>query len=296
MSTRGRQVAVWCILGLLVVVVMSGCEKKAPAPEQQKAPVEKDEPAAEETSAQPPKGESETPPVSKEDANLIKDIVAKDDWKEATPAAQPVPAKPAKPGRPDVAPVRACAAAPKIDGKLDDACWKAAGIAGAWIDVYTGLPAKPQPKAFVCYDEKNLYVAFLNPESKMKDLVADTEDRDGSTWTDDSNELFIDPSAGRKDYFQLIVNTKGVLYDGQGRGGDWDGTGTVKVHKGEKMWSVEFSIPLSELGVKGSPKGQTWTANFCRNRQVTGEAEALAWSDTGESFHNPEAFGKLKME
>ena len=204
--------------------------------------------------------------------------------------------KPAKPGHPNPAAVRKTATAPKIDGKLDDACWKTAVIPGAWVDVYTGDVPKIQPKAFVCYDDKNLYVAFLNPEAKMKDLVTDCTERDGQAWTDDSNELFIDPTAGRRAYYQFIVNAKGVLYDGHDRDGAYDSKCVVKVDQGKAAWTVEMAIPLTDLGIKGAVAGQTWTANFCRNRQVTGEAEAHAWADTGESFHNPEAFGKLKID
>ncbi|KPJ52033.1 MAG: hypothetical protein AMS16_06910, partial [Planctomycetes bacterium DG_58] len=112
----------------------------------------------------------------------------------------------------------------------------------------------------------------------------------------DSNELFIDPTAGKKDYYQFIVNTEGVLYDGQGKDGSWDGKAKLAVKKTADGWSVEIAIPLSDLEVTGSPKGQTWTANFCRNRQTEGEAQAHAWADVGESFHNPEAFGKLNFK
>jgi len=300
MRERGTWVVFLCVLALVTVAALPGC--KAKEAEKEKTPGATTE--AETAPATPGggtvTGETEKPPLTEEEADLIRDVAAKDDWKEATPAAEPaaepVPAAPTKPGKPLPAVVRRCAEAPTLDGKLDDACWKSAAVEGVWIDVYTGVAAKVQPKAFVCYDDRNLYVAFLNPEPDMKNIVADADTRDGQTWTDDSNELFIDPTAGRKDYFQFIVNTRGVLYDGHGRDGDWDSKTTVKVHKGEKEWSVELAIPLSALEVPGSPKGQTWTVNFCRNRQVTGEAEALAWSDTGESFHNPEAFGKLKME
>ena len=211
---------------------------------------------------------------------------------QPTPSAT-APTTPAKPGFPNPAVIGKAAAAPAIDGDLSDACWKAAEVKGIWVDVYTGTPAKPQPKAYLCYDDTNVYVGFLNPETKMKDLVCEATERDGAVWTDDSNELFIDPSAGKKDYCQFIVNTKGVIYDGRGRDGDWDSKVTVAVKKTDDGWSLEMAIPLKDLGVVGSPKGQTWTANFCRNRQTEGEAQAHGWADTSESFHNPEAFGKL---
>lgn len=49
---------------------------------------------------------------------------------------------------------------PKIDGVLDDSCWKDAAIAKPFIDSYTGKPAQDQTEAYILYDEKGLYVAF----------------------------------------------------------------------------------------------------------------------------------------
>ena len=95
---------------------------------------------------------------------------------------------------------------------------------------------------------------------------------------------------------QLIVNTKGVIHDAKDKDTDWESNATAKVKKLEKAWTVEIVIPLKSLGVEGSPKGQTWAVNFCRNRMTTGETENQAWADTGGSFHNPDAFKKLTLK
>jgi len=216
---------------------------------------------------------------------------------EAEPEAAPEaaePAVPAKPGAPEIAVVRRCAAAPTIDGDLADACWKRAKIGGVWIDPNAGGAADPHPDLYVCYDDKNIYVGVHNPEPQMQNIIADVTSRDGAVWNDDSIEVFLDPSAGKETYHQFIVNTAGVLYDAEGHESSWDSKAQVKVKKMTDGWSVEFSIPLSDLGVTGSPKGQTWTGNFCRNRLGAGEPHR--WSDTGPDEHNWAAFGKLKME
>ena len=202
----------------------------------------------------------------------------------------------AQAAEPPTAAVKPCAKAPVIDGDLSDDCWKTAQIPGAWTNVDTAKPPKVQSKVFVCYDDKFLYMAFQNPEPKMKNVVADETERDGSVWQDDSNEIFIDPSAGKKEYFQFIVNTKNVLYDGKGKDGTWNSTAKSAVKKGEDGWTLEIAIPLAEIETTAPLKGQNWTANFCRNRQAEGEPESSSWSDTGPSFHTPDAFGKLKME
>jgi len=266
MSGSAKFVVAVCILGLVMGLGVLGCKPK--------------------TEGQKPEGP--TPGAGKE-ATAVTPA-------KTEPVKPPEPAKPAKPGVPEPATVRKCAAAPTIDGDLSDACWKDAEVRGIWVDIRTAKAVDPQPKVYVCYDDENVYVAFLNPEPKMDKIVAAVTDRDGATYTDDSNEVFLDPTAGKKDYLQFIVNTKGVIYDGKGKDGEWNGHAKAAVAKMDNAWSLEIAIPLSDLGVEGSPKGQTWTANFCRNRMTEGEAQAIGWADTGESFHNPSAFGKLKME
>ena len=212
----------------------------------------------------------------------------------AGPAVKTKPQEPSKPGVPEPAVVKKCAFPPALDGDLSDACWKTAKVAGVWVNVDTGRAAGHPSAAWVSYDVENLYVAFRNDEPDLAGILAEVTERDGNVWQDDSNEVFIDPTAGRKDYYQLIVNTRGALYDGCGRDGDWDSKADVAVKMTGERWSVELAVPLSDLGVVGSPRGQTWTANFCRNRR--GEREVYAWSDTGADVHTPECFGKLRFE
>jgi hypothetical protein len=211
------------------------------------------------------------------------------------PTAAPAP-EPPKAGSPEPAVVRKCAAGPVIDGDLSDACWKPAEIQGLWIDVLANRQGPQQPKVRLCYDDDNFYVVFDNPEPNMGKLVAYCGDRDGNVWEDDSNEIFLDPTAGKDPYYQFIVNTRGVMYDGRGQAGEWNSRAKAAVRKTEDAWTLEISIPLSDLGVVGSPAGQTWTANFCRNILAGGQSVSEAWADTGSNFHTPEAFGKLKME
>jgi hypothetical protein len=65
---------------------------------------------------------------------------------------------------------------------------------------------------------------------------------------------------------------------------------------GTDSWTVEVAIPLASMGVQGSPKGQTWLANFCRNRQVTGATEDMSWSDVGEEFHTWQRYGHITFK
>jgi hypothetical protein len=189
------------------------------------------------------------------------------------------------------------AAAPVIDGTLGDAAWQGRRIPGRFVNVDDNEPAKVASAVFVTYDDANIYLAFDLDEPSVKGIVAQATAHDESVWEDDSVEIFLDPANGKKDanYYQFIVNTKGVVYDGQVGDSGWDGHAKTAAKVLANKWTVEVQIPLKDLGVTGSPRGQTWLANFCRNRQADG-SQHLAWSDVGTDFHNWEAFGHITFK
>ena len=214
---------------------------------------------------------------------------------KATPA--PEPAAPA--GQFPTAEVTSTATAPEIDGNLDDAAWKDKQLKGAMLNVYTSEVAAVQSKVYVTYDDKNLYVAFDMSEPNVAGMVARqtdvVADRDGPIWEDDAGEIFLDPANGQKErnYYHIAVNSKCVVYDEKIKDNKWDAPARCAAKVGTDHWVVELSIPLASLGVEGSPKGQTWLANFCRDRQVTGTTEDTSWSDVGEEFHNWQRYGHI---
>ena len=192
---------------------------------------------------------------------------------------------------------------PTIDGDLGDACYKDAEVTGDWTDVDTGEKAKTKSKVCVCSDDQNLYIAIHNPEPKMKTVAADITDRDGHVWEDDSNEIFLDPTGKRQSYYQIIVNTRETVFDasvteaGASKDVAWDAKATVKVVTAPDSWTLELAVPLASLGVKGSPKGQTWAANFCRNQCQQGdEAVGSGWAPIEGSFHTPADFKDLTLK
>jgi len=213
------------------------------------------------------------------------------------------PLKPAAPpGKFPRADIFSTQHAPKIDGVLDDKAWKGKRLKGAMLNVYTSKVAKVQSRIYVTYDDKYLYIAFDLDEPQPAKMVArqtdPVADHDGLVWEDDSVEIFLDPADGKKGpiYFHLMGNSKNVLYDAQVKDHTWESRTRLvaKVHK--DRWTVEMAVPLSDLGVAKSPKGKTWLANFCRNRQVTGETEDTSWSDVGEEFHRWERYGHITFK
>lgn len=196
---------------------------------------------------------------------------------------------------------------PKIDGVLKDDCWEKS----VPIDFVgeTGEEVKYKTDAYLTWDEKNLYLAFINYEPKISNLKALCTERDGISppyiWEDDSIEIFIDPHRlSEKSYYQFVINTIGTIWDGY-RGSSkfgkkpykWNSNIKAKTKIEKDRWVLEVAIPLKDIGVKNSPEGRTFTLNLYRNRYCDEGATYSCWSPTLiHNHHTPKRFGSITFE
>lgn len=207
-------------------------------------------------------------------------------------------------GEKPVPPVIACkmaSIAPVIDGKLDDACWNECIEAGNFILMAKSSPAAEQTKAYVTYDEKNLYVAFKCFESCLDPVLnqlgafkAEKKERDSAIWADDSVEVFLSPAEDPSGYYHIAVNSKGIVYDSLGMIGpdSWNAGIKAAGQVGNSYWSVEIAVPLKDLGAKFPETGKYWRINLCRTQRP--KSEYSSWSPVdSQGFHNPSVFGSL---
>lgn len=189
--------------------------------------------------------------------------------------------------------------APKIDGVLDDA---------AWIDVATtdnfrlndGSKPEGRTKLFVTRDDKNLYISVecFETAEAIKSLQANATKHDADEiWSgDDSIDIFIDPTNKRQSYYQIIVNTKGVVWDAwhQSPGNAekrWDVDAKIAVKIGATSWTCEMAIPFSAFSNTNKFESE-WAFNVSRMR--TSAFELTYWSPVyNQSSHHPEYFGTL---
>jgi hypothetical protein len=203
--------------------------------------------------------------------------------------------------------------APVIDGRLDDACWinfvqNQTALDNFTLNNFESTPAKKQTWAYLCYDDKNLYIAARCQEPGMGGLKAVERPRDDErAGDDDSVEVFLAPRDGR--YYQFVLTAANALLDlkcdyeiertGYAPGGfsrfkadrSWDCSGIeTAIHKGEKFWSVEMAIPLSQVGSRPADVAG-WRLNIVRSEKQTNELSTF--SPLFESLHQPEAFSTL---
>src|SRR5262245_6944790 len=209
-----------------------------------------------------------------------------------------------------------------IDGKPDDAAWKAAPVIDRFYLPWLGKnvrDARPATKARLLWHRE--YRAFC-AEMEESDLYADVKEPDGPTWENDVFELFLKPAADKPGYYEFQVNAAGTVLDmflprrgagGYGRfkkDGDFHVEAKVRLdgtlnhwQDRDKGWTVEGRIPWKDfLRTGGRPEpGETWRFALCRyDYSVDFEGPEMSTcaplkTDSFANFHRHEDYAALKF-
>ncbi|MBM3212071.1 carbohydrate binding family 9 domain-containing protein, partial [Candidatus Poribacteria bacterium] len=196
--------------------------------------------------------------------------------------------------------------APVIDGKLNDECWKKAGVASDFIQQEPILGGQPKEatKVYVLFDKEKLYVGFECYKEKLDKVLGSQMKRDGPFYQDDYVEVFLDTFHDRRNCYGFAVNCLGTQSDRQianegsteerGPFGDrskaWDCEWIAKSSKGYPGWTAEMAIPFSEL--RFNKKGDCiWGINFIRGNEEFDSEDT--WADVGERKMSVSRFGCL---
>ena len=197
---------------------------------------------------------------------------------------------------------------PKIDGKLDDACWQNSAKTGKLIqfEPQRGEPATQPTTIYLAYDANKLYVAFECFKTDMDNLAANQTRRDSFFFSDDHVEVLIDTFLDGRNCYAFALNQLGTQTDrrlineganrrtGQSMIGtaiSWDCDWQGQAAKGTDKWTAEFAIPFAELRFSKGSETATWGINFWRNDEVP--AEEQTWADLGERQYAVSRFGRL---
>lgn len=173
----------------------------------------------------------------------------------AGPAAVAVAATaPGTPGGP-VARASRCGASIKIDGLLDETCWKGAEPLANFVQRLPaeGSPATQPTEVRLLFDAENLYVGAELTDAEPGRIIALEMKEDGSLDNDDLFGLMLDTFHDRRNAFYFEANPNGargdaLIYDeGRVQSFDWDGVWEVKSRVTERGWTVEMQIPFKTL-------------------------------------------------
>ncbi|MFC1717328.1 POTRA domain-containing protein [Candidatus Poribacteria bacterium] len=198
---------------------------------------------------------------------------------------------------------------PVIDGKLDDECWKSAGIIRNFVSA-DGVDLADEPtEAYLLWDDEKIYIGIKCYESRMETIAIATMENDrAGIWDDDNIQILIDIAPDPKGkYYHLTISPIGTVFDQEvdndfaakrwgtwsGRGTEWSSDGLFGTDISGNFWSVEAEIPFSSMKVEPG-EGDVWRLNLHRMGQYS--EEYTYWSPTyreEEWPHVPSRFGGL---
>ncbi len=183
---------------------------------------------------------------------------------------------------------------PEIDGVLEDKCWENAYVTEPFVAI-GGKAVDVKTTGMLCWDDKNLYVAFVCEEPMMNNIEERME-RGQIKGFDESIEIFIDSNYDRSTYVQLRVGITGERESREGTAlspaiqAGW----SAGIKKYADRWTMEAAIPFELLGGIRPGPDIIWGLNLNRQRIVDPQGDMwTCWSDTKGAFATPRRFGNL---
>ena len=185
--------------------------------------------------------------------------------------------------------------APKIDGRLKDACWRSAAVVrDFWV---LDGSAKRSKAAWVkvAFDDQKIYFAFHLTADKTSGLRRGSRVRDTGVWGGPNVQVFLQPDAGGV-YYCLTINSLNTQLDGIDGLQTWDGrwSSATWIAPDESFWQAEIAVPLAMLHL-WRKKGPDVRMNLTCGVRLKGKTEYLTWAPAFLNFHNTLRFGALAL-
>ena len=201
----------------------------------------------------------------------------------------------------DIVPLTATVArtttAPKLDGKLDEPFWKSATQVGPFTKFMTGPhPLTAAAKAWMAYDDTNLYLAFHtdihDKRARLEgpELARDNEQRGNGDYLEVG--IAVDEAASA--YYHIRLSCHNDRWDAltpasvwpneiSGKDDSWTGDYRTATYEdpGVKFWTAELVIPWTAIGRSAPQSGDEIKGNLVvrTDRPVDhGSYQLMSWS------------------
>lgn len=192
------------------------------------------------------------------------------------------------------------AAAPRIDGHLEDPCWADAPAIGelTMVEPWEGRAPTQRTVVKLLHDRHNLYIALSCFDDRPDEIRASMRARDAMLDPDDRVEILLDPFENRRTayFFQIgaggsigdaLISNNGTRFDKP-----WDTiwSGAVKVTGAG--WMAEIAIPFRSLPRLDGARA--W--GFDIKRVVRTRHEEYQWANASQStpFYRPSECGTVE--
>ncbi|HEY5087305.1 MAG TPA: DUF5916 domain-containing protein [Gemmatimonadaceae bacterium] len=192
-----------------------------------------------------------------------------------------------------------------MDGKLDDAAWKAAKPITSFTQSqpHEGAPATQRTEIRVLYDDEALYIGARVYDSlgakgiraplARRDQLLPGNGNNGSfnSLTSDKIVVDLDPYHNHRDEAWFEVNPAGVKGDQFNGDPSWDPIWEAATHVDSLGWTAEMRIPFSQLRFSRDST-QTWGMEIWRYSDRLNEQDMWAFWRASEAG-GPAYFGHL---
>jgi len=176
--------------------------------------------------------------------------------------------------------------APIIDGDLSDSIWARAETIDEFYQVEPIAGATPsQPtRAYILYDEKNLYVGIYAYDAEPELIRHSQMKRDPRLRDDDGLRILIDSYGTFRDSFFFGINPNGARSDALTENAssfqqEWNAIWRGKARIVEDGWIAEFAIPFQSISF--DPSLTNWNVQIIRT--IRRNNEEIRWSNINQS-------------
>ncbi len=186
-----------------------------------------------------------------------------------------------------------------VDGRLDDAAWRAAEPVTRFIQSQpaTGHPSTEPTIVRILYDARNLYIgAFLHDTEPVTVMSLE---QDYETHDSDVFGVTLDPYLDRRNSFMFLVNPRGAIKDGQTFNDSrdinlaWEGVVHVETMVTDSGWTVEMAIPFTTLRFDPTRDEQRWGLQLLRRVRRRNEDAYWAPVSRRDRVHKMSRAGTL---
>lgn len=147
------------------------------------------------------------------------------------------------------------AAAPQLDGVLNEAMWETAVRLNGFASMYHNEPIASDTEVMLAYDAQHLYIG----------IVGSSED--GSMPETERLDVVLSTAASSGSYYKIpLVISPGprTILTEWGAGGRTLSQAVYEVSKQTGSWTAEIKVPLASIASEGVLPGDEWRLNVLR--------------------------------